>query len=432
MVRLFISLYAGTLATLFAMLFVSHYISTYLIVDVDNLIDAQEFSAEVELLELLAPQLNFDEVANLLELIGKRNQLIITEVDLSNIPASIQAELAKQQVWYDDEQHNYFRAFEPTRYFMLSEDPDSKLLAVDSLTDWVFLTTLILTTALCCLGWLLLLKRKLQYLERATDRLSQGDLTARAPLSKRKAVGKLNSRFNEMAAEIERLISSHKQLTQTVAHELRTPLFRMQMQLEMLAAQSSDNQSKYILGLEDDIYQLQQLIDEILQFSKLERSQLRLEYKTFAINSFLNELCGSVNKEHQVNIKLLINTTTAEFCADEILLRRLLRNLLTNAIKYGDQQINLVIHQHEQQLTFIVEDDGPGIAVEQRNKIFEPFYRIDNHANQPIPGYGLGLAICKDIARLHQGQLTVDTSEQGGAAFCLTIPLNLKTRLGNK
>jgi two-component system sensor histidine kinase RstB len=424
MIRLFVSLYLGIMATLFAFVFVAHIIGTYLIIDIENVIEAEKFSAEVQLLEQLSEHLPQVKIKELLKKIGEKNQLLIKEVNASDLPMDIHHQLEDKQVWFDDYYYDYFRAFNPVKYYRLSKNEKSELLEKENVIDLTILGSLIFLVALCCFVWLYGLLKKLRYLEITADKLSKGDLHERAPIGKRFRVGRLNQRFNEMAERIEQLVLSHKQLTQTVAHELRSPLFRLHLQLDLLEQSDAKERQKYLQGIEDDIYKLDELVDEFLEYGKMYRAELRLNTQPIVLHPFIEELCQNLALESHSSIEVNIRLAKdIELIADKPQLTRALTNLLRNAIKYGEKHIRLVLECNDNNLIFIIEDDGSGIPEQYRDKIFEPYYRLNSEEHTRVSGYGLGLAICKEIASLHNGQLSIDDSSLGGAMFTLTIPM---------
>jgi len=425
MTRLFLSLFMGISATLFVFIIVAHLLNTYLIIDIENIIEAEKFSAEVQLLEQLAEHVGEKEREQLLLQIAQKNQVIIEEISPAQVPQRIRERLKDQQVWFDDDDYDYFRAFNPVKYYRLSEDEDSELLAIDSVVGLVIFLAFFVIFALTCFIWLFGLHRKLRYLEDTADKISQGELHRRAPVKKNLRVGRLNLRFNEMAERIEQLLLGHKRLTQAVAHELRSPLFRLQLQLDLLEHAAEKDRQGHLRSLEEDIFVLDELVDEFLEYGKMQRSELVLNSSPLLVTPFVEGLCEHLAIEHKAAIALEI-TTQGEMsvAADKGKLTRALNNLLRNAIKYGNKQIKLKVYPAQSQLVFSVEDDGEGIPEQYREQIFQPYFRLRGKGHARVSGYGLGLTICQEIAVLHRGSLRVEQSELGGAAFKLSIPLS--------
>lgn len=422
MTRLFTSLYLGLLATLFVFMLVAHYINTYLYVDIENIIRAENFTAEIKLLEELDTHISLQRRQEFIDIIAEKNQSVIHSVQLNSIPVHIQQALQHQQTWFDDEEYNYFKAFSPTQYYQIAEDEVHHLLAVDEAVGDAIFIALICFMAFGCFIWLFALHRKLKRIESTLVAISQGDLSARAPTKKGLRVGKLNTCLNEMAVQMNNILSSHKQLTHVIAHEFRSPLFRMQMLLEMLVTAKNENNSVHIKALEDEIFCLDDLVDELLSYAKMERAELKLKLEVVNIGGFLQALFEKLSSECKTSLKF-INKIDANFISllDKALIERCITNLVKNADKYGKSEIYLSVNDVENSIIISVEDNGKGVPAEQQVDIFEPFHQISNTKNSL--GFGLGLAIVKEITKLHSGQVTISDSDYGGAKFTLTLPI---------
>lgn len=422
MTRLFISLYLGLLTTLFAFVFVAHLINTYLIIDIDNILYAENFSAELALLEELEGKVPQKQLDEFIQMIGDRNQVVIKEIELNQVPVNVQKQLVDKTVWFDDEEYNYFRIFSPIRYFQIVDDEQSELLEIAAEIELVILLTLLSSVALCCFIWFFRLHRKLRLIENTLESLASGNLAARVPTTSSTKVGTLNIRLNQMAEQVQHLLESHKRLSHTVAHEFRSPLFRMQMQLDLLEDASDSEKALYIKGLDEDIFSLQDLVDELLDYAKMERAELKLNPEPVDIQNLVESLTEKLSLECSNDIDF-VNRLDKELLieVDRKLLERCLINLLRNAYKYGDSKIRCTIELTNQHVVVDIEDNGPGIAKDEREHIFKPFYRLKG--NGQVTGYGLGLAIVKEIIRLHGGAIDVDESNLGGALFRVQLPV---------
>ena len=139
MTRLFISLYLGTLGTIFVFFYLAHLIVTYLIIDIENIIEAEAFSAEVELVEQLDAYGNEDDRANLLAKIADKNQRLIEQVEPNTIPTHILEALENSYVWVDDAEYDYFRVFYPVQYYRMIENEESELMQITNVLNIVIL-----------------------------------------------------------------------------------------------------------------------------------------------------------------------------------------------------------------------------------------------------------------------------------------------------
>jgi two-component system OmpR family sensor kinase len=276
-------------------------------------------------------------------------------------------------------------------------------------------------------------------IERMTEAVRSfgaGDLSARVKLQLRRRhrhdhapdeIEQLTSAFNEMAERIQRQVSGQKELLANVSHELRSPLARMRVALELLP-RDAGNQTR-LKDVEADLIELDRLIEDVLTTSRLEASGLPMHIGTVDVRQLLEQLV--VRAEHDP--ATAGKTVTAHggegllISADGALLKRALWNLIENAAKYGAPPIELgARNDRDQWLELSVTDHGAGIAEEDRERIFEPFFRSDK-ARTPGTGFGLGLTLVRRIAEVHGGSITALSMERdgvpSGAGFILRIPL---------
>jgi len=272
--------------------------------------------------------------------------------------------------------------------------------------------------------WVLLFHTKLKRLDKAATELGKGNLSVRVSQKGKHRVGNLNHSFNLMATQIEKLVQGHKNLTNAVAHELRTPMARIRFQLDMLYSEQDHKQRKeYMFGISDDLNELSDLVDELLTFAKFDREPISTELQAHSLNESINKVIRSRHFNSDVKINYQQQNNKLDFVPFEPKnLERAIGNLLTNAQKYTQDTVNIHI-KHDKKLTSIyVDDNGPGIPDEQRIDIFLPFKRLDNSRTRETGGYGLGLAIVKQIAVRHGGNVSIEKSPIGGARFILTWP----------
>lgn len=277
--------------------------------------------------------------------------------------------------------------------------------------------------------WLYNLKSKTRRLEAAASHFGNGDFSARASEEGKYRVGNLNQTFNFMAERVERLIQGHKSLTNAVAHELRTPVSRVRFQLDMLYQESDDNQRKeYMHGISDDIDELSDLVDELLTYARFDREPMANSMDVHSLHESINNVIGT----RHFDSSLTVNYDESWYSHSESLqlvqfdpknLERAIGNLVSNAEKYAQSSINISVKRTDENCKVIVDDDGPGIPLAQRNGIFEPFRRLDDSRTRSTGGYGLGLAIVKQIAQWHKGTITIGESPTGGARFVFSWPV---------
>lgn len=272
------------------------------------------------------------------------------------------------------------------------------------------------------------LTRRLERLQNGVQQWGEGDLSTRVPETGEDEVAFLAKRFNQAAERVQTLVHSHeallasqKSLLANASHELRSPLTRIRMGLELMSAGTS---SAFKAEITRNINELDQLIEEILLASRLDAREADLgTVESVDLIGLAAEECARVNAELDLPAQLNADTATTELAVPGIskLLRRAVRNLLENARRYGAGEIHLSLSQTDSQVVIRVSDHGPGVPPELRERIFEPFYRLPG-ATERDGGVGLGLALVKAIAQRHGGRVSCEDRPGGGATFVLELP----------
>jgi signal transduction histidine kinase len=261
------------------------------------------------------------------------------------------------------------------------------------------------------------LTRRLERLQQSVERLGGGDLTARVPVEGRDEVARLAVSFNDAAARIEQLVQAHRRLLANASHELRSPLARVRMAVELM---QTGNRPEIAQEVARDIAELDALIDEILLMSRLETltpdaSVLRERFETLDFTAVVAEECGRANVQ--------FSGERVELRGDVRLLRRVVRNLLDNARRHGGgAPIEVTLVRGEGGAIVSVSDRGPGVPEAERERIFEPFYRAQG-VSETDGGVGLGLALVRSIVHQHGGRVVCLGREGGGSVFRVTLPL---------
>ncbi|SFN31200.1 HAMP domain-containing sensor histidine kinase [Variovorax sp. OV329] len=259
--------------------------------------------------------------------------------------------------------------------------------------------------------------KRLEVLQRSVQRWGEGDLSARVPQDGEDEVADLAERFNESAARIETLVRSHKSLLANASHELRSPLTRIRMAVELMGQHPSELTRTEITR---NIAELDQLIDEILLASRLDAREADMgTVESVELVGLAAEECARTNAE----LELSEGTDASALTVRGVprLLRRAIRNLLENARRYGGNDISLELQTEGPQAKVVVNDRGPGVPPALRDRIFEPFYRLPG-ASEREGGVGLGLALVKSIAERHGGSVRCESRPGGGASFVITLP----------
>ncbi|MGJ7526207.1 ATP-binding protein [Variovorax sp. GB1P17] len=260
--------------------------------------------------------------------------------------------------------------------------------------------------------------QRLESLQRGVQRWGEGDLSVRVTEEGQDEVADLSKRFNASAERIEQLVRSHKSLLANASHELRSPLTRIRMGLELMGERPSPAARDEISR---NIGELDQLIDEILLASRLDASEADLgTIEAVDLTGLAAEECSQVNAE----LDLAEGTDNAGLTVPGVsrLLRRAIRNLLENARRYGAGEIAVELGSANGFATVRVNDRGPGVPPALRERIFEPFYRLPG-ASERNGGVGLGLSLVKSISERHGGSVHCEDRPGGGASFVIRLPV---------
>ncbi|MBP1203786.1 signal transduction histidine kinase [Duganella sp. 1411] len=260
------------------------------------------------------------------------------------------------------------------------------------------------------------LTRRIERLQHGVESLGAGDLKARVQVEGNDEVARLALSFNRAADQIEQLVGAHKTLLANASHELRTPLARIRLALELI---KDGVDPKRRAGLEQDIAELNELLDEILLASRLGAVVDDTEFEELDLLALAAEECARYDDA-------VLDGESAVMQGDPRLLRRLLRNLLENAHRHGRPPANVRIGSAERMAVLTVWDDGPGIPETEFERVFEPFYRRRNTRDNS--GAGLGLALVRQIARRHGGEARCVLMADGRSSFEITLPLAAKRR----
>jgi len=257
------------------------------------------------------------------------------------------------------------------------------------------------------------LSRRVETLKQHVDRLGEGQLDIRAPIQGRDEIADLARSFNASADRIERLVDHKRQLLADTSHELRTPLTRIRMALELLRA---GPRPELLDRVDRDIEELDDLIGELLMASRIDAIDSQLERDEV-------DLLALAAEEAAGRDEIATRGEAVRVAGDARLLRRLLRNLIENALRHGEPPVEVeVSHDPASRCARIrIADRGPGVAPAERERIFEPFYRPEGESNAS-GGVGLGLSLVRRIAEAHGGSVRCESADSGGSAFVVTLP----------
>ncbi|OYQ29352.1 two-component sensor histidine kinase [Pseudomonas mandelii] len=295
-----------------------------------------------------------------------------------------------------------------------------------SLLYWSINVLIGATMLACLLLWLRPHWRDLERLKGTAERFGKGHLGERTQISPHSNIGSLATVFDTMADDIERLLNQQRDLLNAVSHELRTPLTRLDFGLALALSEDLPQASRErLLGLVAHIRELDELVLELLSYSRLQNPARLPEQVEVSLDEFIDSILGSVDEELEspdIVIDVLLHGQLERFVLDPRLTARAIQNLLRNAMRYCEKRIQIGVKVCPKGCEIWVDDDGIGIPDDERERIFEPFYRLDRSRDRATGGFGLGLAISRRALEAQGGTLTVEPSPLGGARFRLWLP----------
>ncbi len=251
-------------------------------------------------------------------------------------------------------------------------------------------------------------------------------------------LAELTRSFNDMAARVERLVRGQRELLANVSHELRSPLARIRVALELLPQEGETG--RRIGDIEADLGELDRLIEDVLTTARLDATGLPMRLAPVAPDELLAQIAERARQDPVVGGRevRVLPGASEPIIADGGLLRRAIWNLVENAAKYGAPPITLTASRAGDRVSFSVTDDGPGIAREDRERVTMPFYRGDvartpGGPGEPPRGVGLGLTLAKRVAEVHEGALVIEAARvadgrERGCRVTISIPVSLGGR----
>ena len=268
----------------------------------------------------------------------------------------------------------------------------------------------------------------LRAVESVAIRIARGEMGARVETGDSRLVSRLAAAFNSMAEHIQRLVGVQREMIHAVSHELRTPVARIRFGVQMIeSASTPDALQKQLDGIDGDIQELDELIDEILTYARLEQGGPVFALQECSMSDIVRQV---VNEQQMIRpghiIEAEIDEESERWALSDVeprYLHRAVQNLVGNAARYAAGRVRVHCQFDEDNCRIDVEDDGPGIPEEDWEKVFTAFARLDDSRTRTSGGYGLGLSIVRRILYWHGGQAFVSRSDVlGGARFSLVWP----------
>ena len=323
-------------------------------------------------------------------------------------------------------------------YTLVAELPPNPIffLGRNSAHGWGMLIA-VLTSGLVCYLLTSYLTGPVVKLRAATLRLAAGDLTARAGAGlknrRRDEIGGLVRDFDGMAERLETLVNEQNRLLNDISHELRSPLARLNVALGLARQRTGPDAMGVLARIELESSRLEEMIDRLLTLSRLEAGQSLLDRSSLRLGELIQEIVKDADFEAQsrhCHVSYRV-TREAEITGSPSLLRSAIENVIRNAMRYTregtDVEVSLEVETNSPETALIcVCDHGPGVPEAALDKLFRPFFRVDDARGRQTGGSGLGLAITDRAVRLHGG--TVRAANQPGGGLCVEIRLPIQSQ----
>ena len=259
--------------------------------------------------------------------------------------------------------------------------------------------------------------RDLLAVRRAAEEVGAGHFEARATVGRHSALRDLAGAFNTMTQHVASLLQSHRTLTNAVSHELRTPLARLRFSHSLAREESSaDGKDRFLLRMERDIAEIDELTTELLDYAKLERGAPAIRMQSVPAEPWLEDVLADARDERSLRgVEIVSSVGVDSVRCEPRYMARAVVNLLRNALLHARSTVRVSLRRENERTVIDVDDDGVGIDADDRERLFEPFVRLDRSRGRDSGGFGLGLAIVRQVARWHGGDAVITHSPLGGA-----------------
>ena len=328
------------------------------------------------------------------------------------------------QVYLENEANSY------ALYFISYVNPQREMFNYIFDRPIILILLILLITSPLLWWFTRMLTKPISRLQEAANSVALGNfkidksLVANGPLELRQ----VGQSFNRMASSIDHLISNQQTLLSSISHELKTPLTRLQLAAALIRHQCGEDNIKRI---EREIERMDKMISELLLLSRQQMNS-QMERDIFYANTLWTDIINDAKFEAEQRgiaflVKINLPKNEPQLNGNFRLLESAVENIVTNALKYTKNKIvlgiSLLKEEREEFLSIRIDDNGAGINPDEFEKIFEPFYRVDETRTRTTGGTGLGLAIVSNVIKEHQGKVWAEKSPMGGLAVTIQLPL---------
>lgn len=300
------------------------------------------------------------------------------------------------------------------------------VLASPPFNIWSFVPYyLLILAAVVCLTWLLAIGivRPVRHVARAVNQFGRGELSKRVRVTRKDEIGDLGHAFNDMAERLETLLTAERRLLQDISHELRSPLARLNIAIEL--ARHTDDRDAAAERLQREADRLTSLVGSLIEVTRLEGDPATAQFEPVSPAALVDEVVRGCALEAEArHCRIAVrNEITRGLVGHPELLRRAIENVIRNAIRYAprDTDISVEALDSPSGIIITVRDHGPGVPDADLPRLAQPFFRVDEARDTATGGIGLGLSIASRAVRLHHGSLLVENAHPG-LRVSMTLP----------
>lgn len=273
--------------------------------------------------------------------------------------------------------------------------------------------------------------RPLSRLHDAAEQIATGKLETRVRVKSKDEVGRVGAAFNHMAGELQRQEGIRKQMVADIAHELRTPLSVMQVNLEAMTDQLLPTSPEELYGLHNEVLRLSRLVEDLRLLSLADSGNLELHSGPIDVNALAETAVRRLKPQADAQGIILgatLSNRPASIIGDEDKLHQILANIISNALRFtpSGKRVDVTVQADRQWVTLQIADQGPGIDPADLPILFERFFKGDRARSRTNSGSGLGLSIVKQLVELHGGQIQAALPPSGGLQITIRLPRSAK------
>jgi two-component system OmpR family sensor kinase len=291
--------------------------------------------------------------------------------------------------------------------------------------DWALTSFFYAAIALVIMIWIWPLTRDLRALETAAARYGDKNWKFDAIIAPRSQIYPLAQTFRKMAERIDALIASHKDMSNAVSHEIKTPLSRMQFEIELAQRATTSDELRHCLEhIKTDITEINGLVSATMSYAILDRAAMTLNVAAHDLTRIIPAIADYVRRDVRPDIRVdtEVGDAADHVACDGHLFETILRNLLYNAARFARHAVRVTFVVGDGVNRLLVDDDGPGIPESDRQRVFESFVQLNAEEGRKR-GFGLGLAIVKRAVEWHSGKVFAANSPLGGARIVVEWPV---------